>query len=71
MLWCGSIAIAGLQPKVDIDALTSRKSSIFFWRMVGSMFMRVNSKCAQPGAPTTRPDTEGRVRLGNLQLVVT
>ena len=30
------------------DALASRTSSIFLRRIIGSMFMRVNSKCAQP-----------------------
>jgi len=38
---------------IDIDARTSRKSSIFLRRMIGSMLMRVNSKCAHQGAPTT------------------
>jgi len=32
----------------DADARTSPKSSIFLRRIIGSMFMRVNAKCAQP-----------------------
>jgi hypothetical protein len=35
-----------VQPAIDVAAPASRKSSIFLRRIVGSMFMRVNSKCA-------------------------
>jgi len=35
----------------DIDAPTSRKSSIFLRRMIGSIFMRVNSQCAHQLRP--------------------
>jgi hypothetical protein len=36
---------------IEIEAPTSRKSSIFLRRIVSVMFMRVNSKCA----PQVRP----------------
>jgi hypothetical protein len=35
----------------DINAPASRKSSIFLRRVVGSMLMRVNSKCAHQVRP--------------------
>jgi hypothetical protein len=35
----------------DVDAPASRKSSIFLWRIVGVVFMRVNSKCAHQVRP--------------------
>jgi hypothetical protein len=31
---------------MDVNAPASRTSSIFLWRIIGSMFIRVNSKCA-------------------------
>jgi hypothetical protein len=38
---------------------------IFLRRIVGVVFMRVNSKCAHPGAPTTGPNTWERGRWAN------
>jgi len=35
----------------DVDAPASGKSSIFLRRIIGSMFMRVNSKCAHQVRP--------------------
>ena len=43
--------------QIEVDARASRKSSIFLWRIVGPMFMRVNSKCAHQLRP---PLTGGR-----------
>jgi len=36
---------------IDLDARTSRKSSIFLERKVGVVFMRVNAKCAHQVRP--------------------
>jgi hypothetical protein len=36
---------------IDVDARAFRKSSIFLRRMISSMFMRVNSKCAHQARP--------------------
>ncbi len=36
---------------IDIDARASRKSSIFLRRIIGSMSMRVNAKCAHHVRP--------------------
>jgi hypothetical protein len=41
-----------LAPKVH-------RSSILFWRMIGSMFMRVNSKCAHQVRPPLRAVRRG------------
>ena len=38
---------------MDAMASTISCSSIFLRRIIGSMFMRVNSRCAHQGAPTT------------------
>ena len=43
-----------LQLGVDIDAPTSRESSIFLGRIVGVVFMRVNSKCAHQLRPPSQ-----------------
>jgi hypothetical protein len=36
---------------IDLEAPASRKSSIFLRKIVGAMFLRVNSKCAQQVRP--------------------
>ncbi len=41
----------GCQPAIDVEARVSRKSSIFLQRIVGVMFMRVNSKYAHQVRP--------------------
>jgi len=52
-----------LQLANDVNAPTSRKSSIFLRRIVSSMFMRVNSTCAHQVRPPPGgvPVTEGRI----------
>ena len=47
------------QQAIDINATTSRKSSIFLRRKVGAMFMRVNAKCAHQVRPPLRADSGG------------
>jgi hypothetical protein len=41
-----------------ITAPASRKSSIFLQRMIGSMFMRVNSKCVHQLRPPPGPNVK-------------
>ena len=45
--------IPGRERPPAIDAPASCKSSIFLRRMVGVMFMQVNSKCAHQVRPPT------------------
>jgi hypothetical protein len=42
---------SAVRPAIDANAPASRASSIFLWRMISSMFMRVNSKCAHQVRP--------------------
>ena len=53
MFWNGDGGKFGrlISPAIDISAGASRKSSTFLGRMIGSMFMRVNSKCAHQVRP--------------------
>jgi hypothetical protein len=48
----------------DVQACASRKSSIFLGRMVSSMFMRVNSKCAHQLRPPLKPVLMHQTALG-------
>jgi hypothetical protein len=41
-------------PPIDANAHRTRRSSIFLQRMIGSMLMRVNSKCAHRVRPPLR-----------------
>jgi hypothetical protein len=55
-------------PATDVDAPASRTSSIFLRRMIGSMFMRVNSKCAHQVRPPSNAnyDIRNRERLNSV-----
>jgi hypothetical protein len=46
---------------IDVDAPASSKSSIFLRRIVGSLFMRVNTKCAHQVRPPLPPGYSGAV----------
>jgi len=49
---------------IDIEARASRKSSIFLRRIVGAMFMRVNSRCAhqlRPPLAAITSDARGEI----------
>jgi hypothetical protein len=46
--------------RIEIDVATFRKSSISLQRMIRSMFMRVNSKCAHQTAEFERSQVDGR-----------
>jgi hypothetical protein len=51
-----NVVIRLVHLSIDFDAPTSRTSSIFFGRIVGVVFMRVNLKCAHQ----VRPPPAGR-----------
>jgi len=51
-------------------ALASRASSIFLQRVIGSMFMRVNSKCAHQLRPPPGPNMKEADRWVELSQLI-
>ena len=49
----GDTAVVAVE--IDVHAPASGKSSIFLRRIIGSMFILVNSKCAHQVRPPRRP----------------